>query len=320
MSLSLDKERKREFDALLANVDPLIRGWRTETTGGQDFIEYQAETVGWHQIGDVGDGVSSLFRICYEVLHSKQGDTLLVDEPELSLHPQVQRNLARLLLQKSFSRQFIIATHSPHFVSWKGLVSSAKIYRLNMTPSGSRLSTLGLGTLTKIMSIANTDKKNVMLYDAVAKEVFFSRGLLFVEGAEDANILRSFVDGSGLGEIEIFGYGSGGASNIADWLTMCTELGIRAFGLYDGDQEGSKHHADAVARFAGNPDICVERLWTEDIRDKPARDGKQAKEGVFDEGWTIKPSQEARLLALLSRISDHIASGWTSDGKNRKTT
>ena len=44
--------------------------------------------------------------------------------------------------------------------------------------------------MKKIISIADFDRKNVMLYDAVAKEVFFARGALFLEGPEDANILR----------------------------------------------------------------------------------------------------------------------------------
>jgi energy-coupling factor transporter ATP-binding protein EcfA2 len=260
MHLSLDNIKKEQFSKLLKSVDPSIRDWRTETSGGQDFIEYLADVGEWHRIGDVGDGVSSIFRLCYEVLHLKPGDCLLIDEPELSLHPQVQRNLAGVLLRASVSNQLIVATHSPHFLTWKSLKRGAVACRLNMTPAGAKLSLLSASTLHPILSIADSDQKNIMLYDAVAKEVFFSRGALFVEGAEDANILRSYIDQNEIPEIEIFGYGSGGAPNIINWLTMCNELGIRAFGLYDGDPAGDEHYSRARDKFAGSPAIIVDRL------------------------------------------------------------
>ncbi len=258
-------------------------------------------------MGDVGDGVSSVFRICFEITHAKETDCLLIDEPELSLHPQVQRNLAGLILKASLKNQIIVATHSPHFLSWNSLKQGAVAYRFNLTPQGSKVSTLTSQTLNKIVSIAEVDRKNVMLYDTVAKEIFFSRGALFVEGSEDAHILRSYIDQNNIRELEIFGYGSGGAPNIITWLTMCDELGIRAFGLYDGDQEGAKHFECAKLQLSGHPNIKMQKLWTEDIRDKPARDGAPAKEGVFFENWNIKAEYDAKLKSLLAEIDAHIA-------------
>ncbi len=154
--------------------------------------------------------------------------------------------------------------------------------------------------MKKIISIADSDRKNVMLYDAVAKEVFFARGALFLEGPEDANILRSYIEGNELPDIEIFGYGSGGASKIVNWLTMCDELCIRGFGLYDGDQPD--HFKAALSQCESKASISVEKLWTDDIRDKP----EAGKTGIFDEDWKIKPEHDAALKALLKRIVDHV--------------
>lgn len=124
--LSTDLSQKKSFTELLKRVDPDIQDWRPENYANQDFIEYQAKNGLWHRIGDVGDGVGSVLRICFELLHLKDGETLLIDEPELSLHPQVQRRLAKELLQKSFKAQIIVATHSPHFVSWNALKAGPK--------------------------------------------------------------------------------------------------------------------------------------------------------------------------------------------------
>lgn len=48
----------------------------------------------------------------------KRGDILVLDEPEINLHPEWQKEYARalVLLQKSFDLKFIITTHSPYFI------------------------------------------------------------------------------------------------------------------------------------------------------------------------------------------------------------
>lgn len=53
--------------------------------------------------------------ICYNAFY--QDAIFLIDEPELSLHPDWQRSLFGLLLSQQPSNQFIIATHSPFIYS-----------------------------------------------------------------------------------------------------------------------------------------------------------------------------------------------------------
>lgn len=177
-----------------------------------------------------------------------------------------------------------------------------------MTSRGSHIYSLTSGTLDTIVSIADTDRKNVMLYDAVAKEIFFSRGALFVEGTEDANILRSYIEQQESPEIEIFGYGSGGHGNIATWLRMCSELGIRGYGLYDGDSESSASCASASASFASDPLIKVQKLPTPDIRDKWDDAGATLrKEGAFDKDWKIKPKYQDAVDGILAKVRNHLS-------------
>jgi hypothetical protein len=43
----------------------------------------------------------------------------LIDEPELDLHPQMQKKLALLLSEEAKTRQIIVCTHSPYFINWE---------------------------------------------------------------------------------------------------------------------------------------------------------------------------------------------------------
>ena len=48
----------------------------------------------------------------------KQGDILILDEPEINLHPEWQVEYAKTLvsLQKEFRLKILVTTHSPYFM------------------------------------------------------------------------------------------------------------------------------------------------------------------------------------------------------------
>ena len=70
------------------------------------------------QIGlsDLGSGYEMMFSLIYSYYLSKQNGKsliILIDEPELHLHPMLQEKFVNFLLEISKSSQIIITTHSP---------------------------------------------------------------------------------------------------------------------------------------------------------------------------------------------------------------
>lgn len=62
---------------------------------------------------DMGSGIEQ-FIILLWIIKFGTIKILIIDEPEISLHPKAQLKLTELLIESSVSKQIIIATHSPY--------------------------------------------------------------------------------------------------------------------------------------------------------------------------------------------------------------
>jgi hypothetical protein len=67
---------------------------------------------------DVGYGVSQILPILVDTLSAPQGQTFLLQQPEVHLHPRAQAALGSLLVNQAARRKqtFIVETHSDHLV------------------------------------------------------------------------------------------------------------------------------------------------------------------------------------------------------------
>jgi hypothetical protein len=89
-----------------------------------------------YDLGEASSGeLSLLCSHAYIASQIQEGDVLLIDEPENSLHPRWQREYCRRLLDQFYyyAPQLIIATHSPHIV--QGAQSSEVDVRLVKLPA-----------------------------------------------------------------------------------------------------------------------------------------------------------------------------------------
>jgi predicted ATPase len=67
---------------------------------------------------DVGFGISQILPVYVESLRMKKGHTLILEQPEIHLHPSMQSKLADFLLSMVVSgKNFIIETHSEYILN-----------------------------------------------------------------------------------------------------------------------------------------------------------------------------------------------------------
>lgn len=71
---------------------------------------------GWFPIYKLSDGMFHVLRILLQLASCNKGDILVIDEPELYLHPGAARCLRDILVERISEIQIICATHSPIFI------------------------------------------------------------------------------------------------------------------------------------------------------------------------------------------------------------
>lgn len=308
-AIERDARTKGYFLDVLKFIEATITDFWVDRSTGADFLAFESASGFPHRAGIVGEGILNIFRLCYSLIFQQESEVLLVDEPELSLHPQSQRRLYQLLANRTKYRQVVTSTHSVHFIDWGHIRTGTKIFRANLSPAGSTFNSLSDPTIAGITGITDRDILNKKLFDTLAKELFFSRGCVLVEGQEDAHLLQKYIDGVSNYKIEIFGYGSGGADGILHWLAACSDLKVRAVGLFDGDEKGSIAFSKAKKQFEGIEDIMIKQIPTPDIRDKYKRKiiaGQKdviAKQGLLTVSIDLKEKYSMYMRELFDEIS-----------------
>jgi predicted ATP-dependent endonuclease of OLD family len=180
---------------------------------------------------EVGEGFQNAIVLAvlraFEETH-RSGAILLIEEPEMFLHPQMQRSLYKTLRKIGGTNQVIYTTHSPHFVS----VPEYKDVLLVRRDEG--------GTYVVQSSLADDAKRREKFLkelDPERSELFFAKRLLLVEGdteklalPEYAKALDLDLDRAGATIVEV-----GGKRNLKDFAELAISFEIPTGIVYDKD-------------------------------------------------------------------------------------
>lgn len=110
------------------------------------FLGVTKENKQHVSLGNLGSGYEMIFSLLYSFYLSQQSGKqliVLLDEPELHLHPRLQEDFVKILLEFSKLAQIILTTHSPLFVKQVLCNNKAKINVLNNQDSEINTSEIG---------------------------------------------------------------------------------------------------------------------------------------------------------------------------------
>ena len=111
----LDQEEWRDFTSYVYERTPELANLflrRAEGTQEDDFDLFYSEEGTRHEreIGWAGDGIQIWLQALFHLWRQRESDVVILDEPDVFLHPDLQRRLARTLFETR--QQTVVATHS----------------------------------------------------------------------------------------------------------------------------------------------------------------------------------------------------------------
>lgn len=307
---------KDKFNRLLSRVIGKKLDWTIDQDNTGNYYVKIILNDGYHDSDGLGEGLVSLLFLIDSLFESSKNELIVIDEPELSLHPQLQRNLLDEILDYSKDIQILYATHSPEMVSIKAILNGGTLCRIVNEGNGSKiyqLNDVGRDCLKKFEG--NLYNPHVLGYDA--RSCFFEADrLVVVEGQEDVMFLNKALDDLHIEKrIRFFGFGAGGAGNIEYIATILKSLGFENICcLYDGDKESELEKTKELF-----PQYEFKLLDADDIRDKECdirnkcrnikdedecRICKHRKAGIFNKDNDIKPEFKTGFECLLHEIAE----------------
>ena len=156
---------------------------------------------------------------------------IVVDEPELHLHPRWQSALVDLFerLARDTNNQFLMATHSPSFISPATIPYVSRVFTEANESRIFKLSTAALPNQKHILSIVNSQNN---------EKIFFSDMVILVEGLSDRIFFEQAIarvrGNSPTGKlIEVVAVG--GKTQFEQYASLLTACGVKHRRIADLD-------------------------------------------------------------------------------------
>ena len=181
-------------------------------------------------------GIKELF-VLLTHLYDNRHSYLIIDEPELNLHPQYQaffmqevRKVAGNPQTDTDKKTVFLITHSPFILDLRNEDDVKSVISFDLEYSEPK-------QVAHLESEVPTLMFEAGKLNAHHKQLFFSDNPVFVEGLHDARIIEALMDLRG---VSIAGAGSciidsGGVEEVTNYLRFCQGIGKEAYFVYDLD-------------------------------------------------------------------------------------
>lgn len=194
-----------------------------------------------------GSGIREALRLILDI-ELNNPDTILIEEPEVHLHPGLETSMSNYLRDVSRRSQIFLTTHSPIFLNYPNVDSVYFVKRSNGN--------------TSVDNIPSLDDANDALMikrelGVPFSNLFMFESLLLVEGRSDEIVLRIFgsklscdFEKKGIGIFPIFGGRNVRNQGIQSLAKGLSNYGLAVSFLIDRDEKGNEEIEELVSRLS----------------------------------------------------------------------
>ena len=306
-----EPDARRKFDELLTAIVGYPLDWTIdEVSPNQQFLKLIESDGAWHTSEGLGDGLVSMLFLVDALYDSDPGALIAIDEPELSLHPQIVRRLGRVLSRYSADRQIVVATHSPLLIDWADIANGATVARMYKSGGRSEISQASSEILQSVAGFTDArNPSNPHIIGTVAREaLFLEDGVILTEGQDDVTYLARVLDDLRLPRADnIYGWGAGGVGNIPALAQLFVELGFVKIGAILDDDGNAGTLATLAKLRSMAPEVLVRQIPAPDIRYKKASPARPEVVGLLDrDNVHVREDLRESASRALGEVLDHV--------------
>ncbi|MFY7731371.1 MAG: AAA family ATPase [Flavobacterium sp.] len=160
-------------------------------SNSKEVIRVHVEGDGDYYLYELGDGIQAIIILMYQVFMAEPDSFIFIDEPELHLHPGMQRLFLEQLCNnedlKKKNLTYFITTHSNHFLDLTIEKDNVSIY--SFTPRVNEK-----GEKQFVIKNVNAGDNEILKHLGVNNSsVFMANCSIWVEGVSDRNYIKAFL-------------------------------------------------------------------------------------------------------------------------------
>ncbi|MEY4354227.1 MAG: hypothetical protein RLZZ609_2468 [Cyanobacteriota bacterium] len=185
-----ERDSVREYEAFLA--DNFFAGSPVTLVpveeDGNDVVHIKIADKDDYPIYQLGDGLQSLIICTYPIVTElKPGSLFFLEEPDLGMHPSLQRSFVRVLkdYHQKMGHQFFLTTHSNHLLDLLEDDQLVSIFSFSEKETPDRF---------RIRRALPRDREVLMQLGVRPSATYLANATIWVEGPSDCAYLRAYME------------------------------------------------------------------------------------------------------------------------------
>lgn len=222
VTLSRPTDFTKEFEELFSKL--LYPKVMEPIEIGSPTIQYHDVDGNLRNFDELSSGEQAVIVLAFDILLQKPSDSVvLIDEPELHLHPELSFRLLKVLSSIGERNQFFLFTHSTDIIGI-GFETGVHFIRPRHTvPTGNQAIKIDHSNLQELNSIPNLREAIGMLS--------LGKKLLFVEGTGDSIDRNVFATLAKTSKIDLAIVPSDSCDNVNNMASIADTLAKGVFGI-----------------------------------------------------------------------------------------